>query len=107
MRERCSDFLDGSPDGLTTLGLCSHPRTTDDAVSENELDAVFYKNVQIGYLQLVRDYDVHYVLGVNNLFEADTPVSYSASLNGYEASSHEIPESRFIYLKLVFSKGKR
>ncbi len=100
MMERCSDFLDGSPDSFTTLGLCSHPNAMEHSASENELQSIFYHNVHLSYRQAMRGFQISYVLGINNLFDADTPTSYSASLNGYDASTHEIPESRYTYFRI-------
>lgn len=105
MMERCSDFLDGSPDSFTALGLCSHPDSENDSDSENELEAVFYHNVRMGIRQRIGNYSLGYVVGVNNVLDEQAPVSYSASLNGYDASTHEIPDSRFIYFQLSISMG--
>jgi iron complex outermembrane receptor protein len=70
---------------------CSTPTT-------NTLAATTYHDLQLGYefewfkgLQLTG--------GVNNLFDEDPPVCTSCSLNGYEASTYDIPGGRFFYVR--------
>jgi iron complex outermembrane receptor protein len=85
LRENCGDAVD--------FPVCSDPGT-----GTNRLGATTYHDAQIGYkfgwmkgLQLTA--------GVNNLFDKDPPICLSCSLNGYDASTYDIPGGRFWYLR--------
>lgn len=104
MTERCSDFLDGSPDSLTHLGLCSMPDFEDNSQSRNRLSSITVHDVQGRYAFSVAGGELTVVAGVNNAFDRDPPVSMSASLNGYDASVYDIPGGRFVYLRLGWGR---
>ena len=98
--ERCSNFLDGSPDSLTNLGLCSHPDFDNDRLSENRLGGTLYNDVRATWhLPGLRG---SLGFGVNNLFDRDPPASQSATLNGYVASTYDIPGGRFVYVRFAY-----
>ncbi|MBD9480375.1 TonB-dependent receptor [Pseudoxanthomonas sp. PXM02] len=76
---------------VDTAAYCSSATT-------NTLAATTYHDLQLGYdfawfkgLQLTG--------GVNNVFDEDPPVCTSCSLNGYEASTYDIPGGRFFYVR--------
>ena len=98
--ESCSDFLDGSPNSLTALGLCSDPAPVE-ADSTNRLGATVYNDLQVGFdFGRVGDVDTTVKFGINNLLDRDPPICLSCSLNGYDASNYEIP-GRVFYLSLI------
>ena len=101
--ERCSDFLDGSPDSLTNLGLCSMPDHADNTASRNRLASTIYHDIRTSYTLARNKGDFVLELGVNNLLDQDPPTSQSASLNGYDASVYDIPGSRFVYVRVAYS----
>ena len=103
MTERCSDFLDGTPDSLTNLGLCSMPDHADNTASRNRLASTTYHDVQANYALPRAKGDIVLALGVNNLLDRDPPVSQSASINGYDASVYDIPGSRFVYFRVAYA----
>ena len=103
MTERCSDFLDGSSDSLTNLGLCSMPDFEDNTASRNRLSSRTLHDVQAGYTFRAARGELAVVAGINNVFDRDPPVSMSASLNGYDASVYDIPGGRFAYLRVAWS----
>ena len=103
MTERCSDFLDGTTDSLTNLGLCSMPDHADNTASRNRLASTTYHDVQASYTLPRANGDIVLALGVNNLLDRDPPVSQSASINGYDASVYDIPGSRFVYFRLAYA----
>ena len=37
--------------------------------------------------------------GLNNVFDKDPPICLSCSLNGYDASTYDIPRGRYWYLR--------
>ena len=106
MTERCSDFLDGSPDSLTNLGLCSLPDHDDNTASRNRLASRTLHDVQARYTLPPMDGAVTVTVGVNNLLDRDPPISMSASLNGYDASVYDIPGGRFAYFRLEYSSNR-
>ena len=91
MTERCTDFLDGSPDSLTNLGLCSMPDRDDNSASRNRLPSTTLHDVRLSYPLPTSWGRLTLTAGVNNILDRNPPVSYSASLNGYDASVYEHP----------------
>lgn len=98
--ERCSNFLDGSTDSLTSLGLCSRPDPEMDRDSENVLKATLYHSATYEYTLSYRNQSIDMLVGIDNFLDEETPRSYSSTLNGYDPSTHEIPGSRYVYIKL-------
>ncbi|MEJ1097229.1 MULTISPECIES: TonB-dependent receptor [unclassified Pseudoxanthomonas] len=78
--------------------LAADPAEFCDTPTSNTLAATTYHDVQLGY-----EFDwlkgLQLTAGVNNLFEEDPPVCTSCSLNGYEASTYDIPGGRFFYVR--------
>ena len=101
MTERCSDFLDGSGDSLTNLGLCSEPNDADNSLSRNKLDSTWFNDLQVTYTPSQLDGNLAVTLGMNNIFEEDPPACYSCSLNGYDPSTYDMPGS-FAYLRATW-----
>ena len=99
MTERCSNFLDGSADSLTRLGLCSLPNQANHAASRNRLNATVYHDLQASYERPLGPGSMVATLGGTNVFDRDPPESRSATLNGYDASTYDIPGGRFLYLR--------
>ncbi|HEX6930300.1 MAG TPA: TonB-dependent receptor [Gammaproteobacteria bacterium] len=95
--EPCTDFLDGTEDSLTALDLCSNPNIDNQNLSTNELDATLYNDVLVTY-RLGGNENFTVGLGVNNLLDQDPPICLSCSLNGYDASTYDIP-GRFYYVR--------
>ena len=102
--ERCSDFLDGTPESLTNLDLCSMPDRNDNTASRNRLGTTVYHDVQLGYESVLSNGNLTLSLGLNNAFNRDPPPSQSAPLNGYDASLYDMPGSRLGYLRVAFSR---
>lgn len=98
LEESCSDFLDGTPDSFTALGLCSDPSSVDDSLSINRLGGTAYHDVQVAW-KLPEDFlDATLSAGVNNVLDKDAPECLTCSLNGYDASNYDLP-GRFWYAK--------
>lgn len=96
--EPCTDFLDGTPNSLTALGLCSDPNPADESLSENKLDATTYVDLQVGWSGLR---NTVLEAGVHNLFDEDPPTCLSCSLNGYDPSTYD-PQGQFIYVRATY-----
>lgn len=103
MTERCSDFLDGTPDSLTNLDLCSMPDHEDNTASRNHLPSTTYHDVQATYTSPRANADIVLALGANNVLDRDPPASQSASINGYDASVYDIPGGRFVYFRVAYA----
>jgi iron complex outermembrane receptor protein len=73
--------------------VCSNP-----ANGTNRLDATTYSDVQMGY-RFDDMNDLRLTFGVNNVFDKDPPICLSCSLNGYDASTYDIPGGRLFYLR--------
>jgi iron complex outermembrane receptor protein len=68
----------------------------DDPVADkNHLGAVVYNDARVTW-KLPVSLESSISLGVNNLFDKDPPVCLSCSLNGYDASTYDLP-GRFWY----------
>ena len=71
---------------------------SDQAQAINTLDATTYHDLQVAY-RFADWNDFRLTLGVNNLFDEDPPICLSCSLNGYDASTYDIPGGRFFYVR--------
>ncbi len=103
LTESCSDFLDGTPNSLVNLGLCSDPTPTEldgfGTVPTNTLGSTFYNDLHITYSTKLFGADTSITVGAENLFDNDPPICLSCSLNGYDPSTYRIP-GRFLYGRL-------
>jgi iron complex outermembrane receptor protein len=100
--ESCSDFLDGTANSLTQLGLCSSPNLADESLSENDLDDTTYHDLAVTWFPQFGQGRLNFTVGANNLLDEDPPECYSCSLNGYDASTYDPPDSRFYYFRTSF-----
>lgn len=97
--EKCSDFLDGTANSLTSLGLCSNPSSVDDSLSTNIMDETYYVDFQLGYNTQLAGMDADFALGARNLFDQDPPLCTQCDLNSYLPGLYD-PQGRFWYLKV-------
>jgi iron complex outermembrane receptor protein len=80
----------------TDLGPCSNPTT-----GFNHLGSTTYSDLQVGWNQPFGATGLRVDVGVNNLFDRDPPKCGSCTLNGYDASTYEVP-GRFYYLEATY-----
>jgi len=100
--ESCSDFLDGTINSFTQLGLCSNPNTADDSLSTNTLGGITYNDLQVTWnLPFFNQYKPSVKVGVINLFDKDPPLCESCSLNGHDPSVYD-PPGVFWYVQTGF-----
>ena len=78
--------------------LAADPSLYCSTATTNTLSATTYNDAQVGYAFDVLK-GLQLTAGVNNLLDEDPPVCTSCSLNGYEASTYDIPGGRFFYLR--------
>jgi iron complex outermembrane receptor protein len=71
----------------------------DDAANgTNNLGARNYNDIQLGYrFEWMKGLQLDF--GVRNVFDREPPVCTSCSLNGYDASTYDIPGGRYWYLR--------
>lgn len=89
--ESCSDDLDNTPVSLTNLGLCSNPNLQDNSLSTNKLDATTYVDLRASWRDAFNLQGLDLGVGLNNAFDEDPPICLSCSLNGYDASTYDVP----------------
>lgn len=94
MVEACHD---GGLPSLTELGLCSRPNAQDERLSENELRATVYHDVQVQYD--MQDWGLRATLGARNVLDQAPPPSYSNFYNAFDAATHDLP-GVYPYLRL-------
>ena len=92
----------GSDNGFRDFPTCSDPSAgpvvdSSGVSGENHLGAVTYHDVRVSW-KLPTSFDMSVSGGVNNLFDKDPPVCISCSLNGYDASTYDLP-GRFWYVE--------
>ncbi len=76
----------------------SFPVCSDPASGTNTLEETTYNDLQLGYrFDLLKGLQLS--AGVNNVFDEDPPICLSCSLNGYDASTYDIPGGRFYYVR--------
>jgi iron complex outermembrane receptor protein len=76
----------------------SFPVCGDPATGTNTLDAITYHDLQVGYrFDWLKGLNL--TAGANNVFDKDPPICLSCSLNGYDASTYDIPGGRYFYVR--------
>jgi iron complex outermembrane receptor protein len=86
LREDCGDAV--------AFAVCGDPAT-----GSNRLAATTYHDLRAGYRWDVMG-GIALTAGINNVFDKDPPICLSCSLNGYDASTYDIPGGRFGYLRM-------
>jgi iron complex outermembrane receptor protein len=76
----------------------SFPICGNQAEGTNTLEAMTYHDLQLGYrFDILKSLQL--TAGVNNVLDDDPPICLSCSLNGYDASTYDIPGGRYFYLR--------
>jgi iron complex outermembrane receptor protein len=70
---------------------CTNSAGKFDANMFNTLSSVLYNDVQISWADAFKMRGLKLEGGVNNLFGVNPPVCYSCTLNGYDASTYDLP----------------
>ena len=74
------------------------PVCGNQAEGTNELKATTFHDLQVGYkIDWMKGLQLS--AGLNNVFDKDPPICLSCSLNGYDASTYDIPRGRYWYLR--------
>lgn len=92
----------GSDNGWRDISTCRYPDlgpvVDSSGVSGlNKLGATTYHDVRVSW-KLPVQFDMSVSGGINNVFAKDAPICISCSLNGYDASTYDLP-GRFAYIE--------
>jgi iron complex outermembrane receptor protein len=90
------DELTESCGGLQAFGICSDP-----AGNENRLGSTTYNDFQVGWNNPFGVENLRFTAGLNNAFDEDPPICLSCSLNGYDASTYDVP-GQFWYVQMGY-----
>ena len=83
--------------GLGGLGLCS-----DEANERNEIDSTFYLDLQGNWRPAALSDQLLLTFGINNVTNEDPPPCFSCALNGFDATTYDIP-GVFWYARATWS----
>jgi iron complex outermembrane receptor protein len=91
LREDCA--------GAAGFPICNHPNeiAPNRPNGTHYLSSVTYSDLRASW-KLPISLDLTLTAGVNNLFDKEPPICVSCSLNGYDASTYDLP-SRFSYVQ--------
>src|SRR3546814_571821 len=95
------DELTESCGGANGFDICD-----DSANDINRLPATTYHDLQVSWLSTAWMKGVRVSAGVNNITGKDPPICLSCSLNGYDASTYDLP-GRFWYARVGFDFCRR
>jgi len=85
--------------GLGGLGLCS-----DEANETNEIDSTFYLDLQGNWRPAGMSDQLLLTFGINNVTNEDPPPCFSCALNGFDATTYDIP-GVFWYARATWSSN--
>lgn len=85
--------------GLGGLGLCS-----DEANEINKIDSTFYLDLQGNWRPAAMSDQLLLTLGINNATDEDPPPCFSCALNGFDATTYDIP-GMFWYVRATWSSN--
>ncbi|MDJ0764384.1 MAG: TonB-dependent receptor [Myxococcota bacterium] len=77
--------------GFEDFDICSDYDTVNDDNSENKIDARAYVDMQVTWSPPVLDDHLNVTFGVNNLFNTEPPPCFSCQLNGFDATTYDVP----------------
>ncbi|QDW66564.1 TonB-dependent receptor plug domain-containing protein [Luteimonas granuli] len=80
-------------------GANGFPICDDSVADRNRMEATTYHDLQASWNSDAWLRGLRFVLGVNNLTGEDPPICLSCSLNGYDASTYDLP-GRFFYARV-------
>ncbi|MDH3613074.1 MAG: TonB-dependent receptor [Gammaproteobacteria bacterium] len=72
--------------GLDGLGLCSN-----EPAETNSIDSTIYLDLQGTWRPSALDEQLTLTLGINNVLDEDPPACFSCALNGFDATTHDVP----------------
>ena len=85
--------------GLGGLGLCS-----DEANEMNEIDSTFYLDLQGNWRPAALSDQLMLTFGINNVTNEDPPPCFSCALNGFDATTYDVP-GVFWYARATWSSN--
>lgn len=91
VREQCRGFV-------FDLGVCSDIIDMNEELSTNLIAARIYTDVQLTWSPRRFDNLLDLTVGINNLFDRDPPACFTCALNGFDATTYDVP-GMFGYVK--------
>jgi iron complex outermembrane receptor protein len=71
----------------------------DDDLDTHTLGSTWYNDMQLSWDNAFHAEGLKLAVGVNNVFGEDPPVCLTCSLNGYDASTYDLP-GQFWYVSM-------
>lgn len=95
LREKCSDYLDNTPESLANLGLCSDPNYQNNALSTNRMASVVWHDIQLTYSA---SNNIDYTIGINNVLNKKPPQETQPIEDmAFDPTEYEALIGRYIY----------
>ena len=91
---RYIDALTESCGGANGFDICD-----DSAADLNRLGSTTYHDAQVSWHTDAWMKDFRLTLGLNNVTGKEPPICLSCTLNGYDASTYDIPGGRYYYVR--------
>ena len=82
--------------GLGGLGLCS-----DETAEINKIDSTFYLDLQGTWRPASMSDRLTLTAGINNVLDEDPPPCFSCALNGFDATTYDVP-GMFFYARAIW-----
>lgn len=101
MTEPCSDYLNGTAQSYTALGLCSQPDLVNPSHSRNHMGTTVYHDIEASYML---SNALTITAGIDNLFAKEPPISISQPIYHYDPTIYPAPGRR-IYASLSYAWG--
>ncbi len=95
LQEPCGG-LTASFSFLGTLALCSDGGTSAANPGTNHIDAEVYTDLMVGWGAPVSGSNLNVQIGAQNVFDRETPVCRSCTINGFDGTLYPVP-GRFYY----------
>lgn len=83
--------------GAAGFPICDGPVAPNRPSGTHQLDSTVYQDLRATW-KVPTVYELTLSAGINNLWDKEPPICVSCSLNGYDASTYDLP-SRFMYLQ--------
>jgi iron complex outermembrane receptor protein len=90
--------LDWTNLGLTVIGRYVSEL---EEVGGNVMDSVFYTDLQLRFIVPGANDEFRFALGVNNVFDEETPGCVTCEANNFSQTAHDIP-GRYFYVRASF-----
>jgi iron complex outermembrane receptor protein len=91
-----SDASEACGGAANVPGVCPN----DPSAGRNRLGSVTYHDLQAAFDSDWIGEDTKITIGINNAFSKEPPICLSCTLNGYDASTYDLPGGAFYYARI-------